>query len=1349
MTIQKRKILPKKIFRKHPALGYGVLALVMIIAAVAVVQIAPGTSDEHSASTLPNHDYTTNSSNPMVLSGNPLLRLGDYIITYDAGDGSGSMTDNPFTVSAGSTHTVQANSFTAPAGMGFLYWKDNSNNISNPGDVITPTSDMVLTAQWGDTWEIWNWNDLSKVIDKQTDGITNFVVMQDLGVPDQTGTYGDGTGCTVHTGNEKYGWYGYEGFEGTAGGEATAASDYEAYVLSVQSGHGWNQTTGWIALGNSAKPFTSKFDGNNQTITGLWINTTANDYGLFGIVNGNAAIHDLTLASPAGGGLTIIGGTDVGSVVGNLGGSATIYNLVNGVDVLGAANVGGIVGLVSTGTIGVSGGTMYNEGTVTATASSTTQASGGIIGIITGKPTITPGSSLINTGPVYGTNCVGGIIGRLNTSSLSAKTTFSSTVDAGVVTVSNTGAITGTSSYAGGLFGYVDCTNITVGNYTNTVMVSGNGIVGGVIGFFTTGNFGIDGGVIVNEGKVTGTGQSVGGILGRIDGAGANVVNNATYTNLGTVTGGTYVGGVIGFLRDLGNYSATTFSDTASPSAVGVSNTVAVSGVSQVGGLFGWLEKDAIVTNLTNTVSVTATVDYAGGIAGYMNTPGAVTNAHNTGTVTAGGSYAGGISGYMYGGSINASYNIGAIVAGNYAGGIVGFIAGGSVANVYNLGSVTSAATAGGVAGLINPRNGSTTNSYNAGVVSGATVGGFDGEYTKGTISNCYFDTTTSQVSIDTGSGAPTGITGVPTLGLASDSTLPTGFSSTVWAIGLGGKITYPYLIWQTTTGMSNDIGCTGIALAADTTAAAANPTVSIVLPASGAATKVFNTFGTNFAPLTAGQANTVSTTAAAGTLISVGVMSESDIVMFSDEALESFAITYDDNGGTAGPGVINNVLDGTYNLESAVPTHAQSGGRNVLFVGWTTDSSVSGQILTHGDTVPTIATNVVVNGADVTLYAVWEYEEDNNTVPAPTINQPAPGDTEITGTGIPGATINLTLPDGTDVQTTVDQDSNWSYGPVDPLVSGDQVSASQTVGSDTSGTATVVVSAAPPAPKNYYITATADSNSTIDPIGLVVVSMGGNQTFTFSVANGYHIVSVLVDGIPLSQAQMDAGSYTFKKVMMNHSIQVSSASGPAPRTTVSLTIDISPQNGGYAEYSLDEGQTFTQYTNTVTVSIGSNVSVRADANDGFDFQKWMNGSTTTTTSDMSLGTMSSPVHLTLYFMEKGQDGNNDNNGGIWWWILVIVVLLILIGLLLWFLLFYRRYYDVIKPENVSVIGDDRVHRKSEYAFTINGGFSGVVSYRLGDEEDDLPWEKIYPDANGKYIIPKGVITDDVTIWLR
>jgi len=111
--------------------------------------------------------------------------------------------------------------------------------------------------------------------------------------------------------------------------------------------------------------------------------------------------------------------------------------------------------------------------------------------------------------------------------------------------------------------------------------------------------------------------------------------------------------------------------------------------------------------------------------------------------------------------------------------------------------------------------------------------------------------------------------------------------------------------------------------------------------------------------------------------------------------------------------------------------------------------------------------------------------------------------------------------------------------------------------------------------------------------------------------------------------------------------------------------------------------------------------------------------------------------------------GSSDGHGSSFlWWALGLIILLILIGLLIWFLLFYRRYYDVIKVSgsNVNIIGDEKVRRKSEYRFSIDGVFSGKVSYRVGE---DGQWKTLLPNTGGEYTIPKGEITDNVTIEVR
>ncbi|MBI3766741.1 MAG: hypothetical protein HY277_09620, partial [Ignavibacteriales bacterium] len=67
-----------------------------------------------------------------------------------------------------------------------------------------------------------------------------------------------------------------------------------------------------------------------------------------------------------------------------------------------------------------------------------------------------------------------------------------------------------------------------------------------------------------------------------------------------------------------------------------------------------------------------------------------------------------------------------------------------------------------------------------------------------------------------------------------------------------------------------------------------------------------------------------------------------------------------------------------------------------------------------------------------------------------------------------------------------------------------------------------------------YTITASAGANGTISPSGPVAVTAGSNQLFTMTPNNGYHVDSVLVDGVnqgPLAQ-------YTFTNITANHTIR-------------------------------------------------------------------------------------------------------------------------------------------------------------------------------------------------------------------
>ena len=66
-----------------------------------------------------------------------------------------------------------------------------------------------------------------------------------------------------------------------------------------------------------------------------------------------------------------------------------------------------------------------------------------------------------------------------------------------------------------------------------------------------------------------------------------------------------------------------------------------------------------------------------------------------------------------------------------------------------------------------------------------------------------------------------------------------------------------------------------------------------------------------------------------------------------------------------------------------------------------------------------------------------------------------------------------------------------------------------------------------------YTITASAGSNGSITPSGSVIVNYGGSQTFTISPNIGYHVDSVIVDGVYAGTVT----SYPFTNVTANHTI--------------------------------------------------------------------------------------------------------------------------------------------------------------------------------------------------------------------
>ena len=140
-------------------------------------------------------------------------------------------------------------------------------------------------------------------------------------------------------------------------------------------------------------------------------------------------------------------------------------------------------------------------------------------------------------------------------------------------------------------------------------------------------------------------------------------------------------------------------------------------------------ENIGTIENCYNTGTIKA--EFAGGIASY-NIKGKITDCHYTGTISA--EFAGGIAGYNMSGTIENCYNTGTMNA-DYAGGIA-VTSEGDIINCYNIGKVNGTEYAGGIAG---GNAGTIQNCYNTGEISEAEYAGGIAGGGEGTLTNCYY----------------------------------------------------------------------------------------------------------------------------------------------------------------------------------------------------------------------------------------------------------------------------------------------------------------------------------------------------------------------------------------------------------------------------------------------------------------------------------------------------------------------------------------------------------------------------------------------------------------------------------
>ena len=350
---------------------------------------------------------------------------------------------------------------------------------------------------------------------------------------------------------------------------------------------------------------------------------------------------------------------------------------------------------------------------------------------------------------------------------------FAGNFDGGNHTISNIitpdGNITAYSCQ--GLFGWVEANgydvaikNVNIANST----IYGNWHVGAVVGRAVANN----GGNLTIENchssstTVIGRGANVGGIVGYLlncsDDLSINI-ENCTTSGSSSVSGtSNYTGGLIGRANGGGVVNIS-----------GSRNISSVSGVSFVGGLVGACMIDTELTAVLNiddsynSSSVSGTTEYTGGLVGYSNAQTTtITKSYNTGSIS-GMHYVGGLAGEIHNETSGSAivkncYNTGTVNAtGNNVGGIVGRVylteSSFEISNCYNNAAISSPVTDANVTntnirigGIIGESyssgsgsNVSVKNSFSTGAITGRSmIGGVTGvNIGSGThnISNTYY----------------------------------------------------------------------------------------------------------------------------------------------------------------------------------------------------------------------------------------------------------------------------------------------------------------------------------------------------------------------------------------------------------------------------------------------------------------------------------------------------------------------------------------------------------------------------------------------------------------------------------
>ena len=516
-------------------------------------------------------------------------------------------------------------------------------------------------------------------------------------------------------------------------------------------------------------------------------------------------------------------------------------------------------------------------------------------------------------------------------------------------------SLTGAYNLVGALVGYAGGTTTVTGVTVTGVNISAANTAGGLLGQCLE--------CIMNtvsvSGTVTTSGNMAGGLVGDFGGNTANAsrINNATSS--ASVSGVSYVGGIVGYgYRSAYSALYGIFSSTFSGTVVG-------SGVNAVaaGGIIG-NATNLLIDGSSSSGSVTG-VDWVGGIGGAVRTNASISKSWTTGTIvsttTSCSAGAGGIGGMVEFGSITESYSVAAVSGVCRSGGIVAN-GNGPVSNSFFRGSLTRTsgtdASFGGISGRgpVNITNSyaSTTNSYSYGE-------GIAGDIQFiGVCTASYWNTTTSgRATTRCGAGG----VGKTTAQLTTQSTFSAWDFTNVWNIDPSTNDGYPYLRAVPTPGA--DITPPTAAWTAPSSPSSSRTmsyTLTFSEAVSGIASGDFSFGGTATGCTATPAASTASNS------VTVSVVCGSDGTVIARLGANSVL----DAASNTGPPTLTSAGSVTINTAVATTTTAAPASTTTVAVTTTvpstTTTTVAGATTT---TVPSTTTTVVAAAAGTTTVPV------------------------------------------------------------------------------------------------------------------------------------------------------------------------------------------------------------------------------------------------------------------------------------------------------------------------------------------------------------------------------------------